>query len=104
MALSSETKQRPQPELLLALEIGRQIRLERIARGMSQADLGRPFTRAYVSQVESGRTLPSLPALFHLADRLGVDPCNLLPSRPGDQRRYTPAHGDTHTLHRASSR
>jgi transcriptional regulator with XRE-family HTH domain len=103
MALSSEPKQRPQSDLLLALEIGRRIRLERISRGMSQADLGRPFTRAYVSQVESGRTLPSLPALFHLADRLGVDPCSLLPSRPSDQRRYTHAHDHPHALNRASS-
>jgi transcriptional regulator with XRE-family HTH domain len=103
MALSSEPKQRRQSDLLLALEIGRRIRLERISQGMSQADLGRPFTRAYVSQVESGRTLPSLPALFHLADRLGVDPSSLLPSRPSDQRRYTHAHDHTHALNGASS-
>jgi transcriptional regulator with XRE-family HTH domain len=103
MALSSETKQRPVADLVLALEIGRLIRLERVARGMSQAEVGRPLTRAYVSQVESGRTLPSIPALFHLADRLGVDPCRLLPSRPSDQRRYTHAHGDANALNRAPS-
>ncbi len=103
MVLSSATKQRPNADALLAGEIGRRIRLERTARGMSQAELGRPFTRAYVSQVESGQTLPSLPALFHLANRLGVDPCSLLPSRPGGQRRYTHAHDDTRTFDRAPS-
>lgn len=103
MALSSQTKQRPDGDLLLAIEIGRLIRLERVSRGMSQADVGRPLTRAYVSQVESGRTLPSIPALFHLADRLGVDPCRLLPSRPSDQGRYTHTHGDTNALNRAST-
>jgi len=103
MSLSSATKQRPYADVLLAREIGGRIRLERTARGMSQADLGRPFTRAYVSQVEAGQTLPSLPALFHMANRLGVDPRNLLPSRPSDQRRYTHAHDDTHTLDRAPS-
>lgn len=103
MPLSSETKQRPPSDVLLALEIGRRLRTERISRGMSQADLGRPLTRAYVSQVESGRTLPSIPALFHLAERLGIDPCLLLPSRPADQRQYTHAHDESHTLNRASS-
>jgi transcriptional regulator with XRE-family HTH domain len=103
MALSSEPKQRPPSDLLLALEIGRRIRTERISRGMSQAALGRPLTRAYVSQVESGHTLPSIPALFHLAERLGIDPCLLLPSRPTNQRRYTHAHDGSHALNRASS-
>lgn len=87
----------------LAIELGRRIRAERQARGMSQAELGRPFTRAYVSQLESGQTLPSLPALLHIAEQLGVDPCLLLPSRDDGPRRYTPTHGTEDPLHRASS-
>ena len=39
---------------------------------MTQAALGAPLTRAFVSAVETGRTVPSLPALALLADRLGV--------------------------------
>jgi transcriptional regulator with XRE-family HTH domain len=39
---------------------------------MSQQELGFPLTRAYVSAVECGRVVPSLPALQHMADRLGV--------------------------------
>lgn len=37
---------------------------------MTQAELGWPLTRAYVSAVEHGRTLPSLGALALFADRL----------------------------------
>ena len=39
---------------------------------MTQAALGTPLTRAFVSAVETGRTVPSLPALALLADRLGL--------------------------------
>jgi transcriptional regulator with XRE-family HTH domain len=39
---------------------------------MTQAQPGDPLTRAFVSSVESGRTVPSLPALHHLATRLEV--------------------------------
>ena len=92
MGLSSLTKQgRERPDLGLAIELGRRIRAEREALGMSQAELGRPLTRAYISQVESGRTLPSLPALLHLAARLGVEPGLLLRSRQAGPRGYTPA-------------
>jgi transcriptional regulator with XRE-family HTH domain len=52
--------------------LGAEIRVRRIGRGLSQAALGWPLTRAYVSSVEGGRTVPSLPALVHLAGRLGV--------------------------------
>lgn len=38
---------------------------------MSQAALGAPLTRAYVSAVETGRVVPSLPALEHMVNRLG---------------------------------
>lgn len=89
--------------MALAAELGRRIRVERIARGLSQAELGRPFTRAYVSQVEAGLTLPSLPALLHIAAQLGVDPCVVLPSIEAGRRRYTRAHGSQDPLHRASS-
>lgn len=101
MGLSSLTKHRPDgssPDL--AVELGHRIRVAREALGMSQAELGRPLTRAYVSQVESGRTLPSLPALLHLAERLGVAPGLLLQSRQAGQRGYTRADGSSHPLGR----
>ena len=39
---------------------------------MTQSALGAPMTRAFVSAVETGRTVPSLPALALFADRLGM--------------------------------
>jgi len=56
----------------LSVAIGRELRRQRQARGMTQAALGAPLTRAFVSAVETGRTVPSLPALVLLADRLGL--------------------------------
>jgi transcriptional regulator with XRE-family HTH domain len=38
------------------------------------------MTRAYISQVEAGRTLPSLPALIFLAERLGTSADEILRS------------------------
>lgn len=56
----------------LSLAIGRELRRQREARGLTQASLGAPLTRAFVSAVEHGRTVPSIPALALLADRLEV--------------------------------
>jgi transcriptional regulator with XRE-family HTH domain len=103
MALSSLTKQSQRTEATLAVEVGQRIRAARLASGMSQARLGDPLTRAYVSQVESGQTLPSLTAFLHLADRLGIDPCLLLPSRGSGRRQYTRTHASLHSLGRAPS-
>jgi transcriptional regulator with XRE-family HTH domain len=56
------------PRLRRAL--GRQLRLLRVDRALTQGQLGAPLTRAYVSAVEAGRTVPSLPALQLMVDRL----------------------------------
>jgi hypothetical protein len=45
---------------------------------MTQTQLGWPLTRGFVSAVEHGHCLPSLAALAHFADRLGVSPADLL--------------------------
>ena len=52
--------------------LGRELRRRRLERAMTQGELGLPLTRAYVSAVEAGRTVPSLPALQHMLDRLQV--------------------------------
>jgi transcriptional regulator with XRE-family HTH domain len=52
------------------LAIGRELRRRREARGLTQASLGSPLTRGFVSAVERGRTMPSIPALALLADHL----------------------------------
>jgi transcriptional regulator with XRE-family HTH domain len=56
----------------LSLAIGRELRRQRRAKGLTQASLGAPLTRGFVSAVERGKTIPSIPALALLADRLRV--------------------------------
>src|SRR5450755_1297396 len=78
--MSSITKQ-PDGELLgprARLAIGARIRSRRVASGLSQAALGSPRTRSFVSQVEHGRIAPSLASLFAFAERLGLDPADLI--------------------------
>ncbi len=54
------------------MAIGRELHRRRTALGLSQASLGEPLTRAFVSAVEHGRTVPSIAALALLTDRLGT--------------------------------
>jgi transcriptional regulator with XRE-family HTH domain len=61
-----------------AATLGSRIRQERLRVGLTQAELGSPMTRSFVSAVEHGRTLPSLPALLLIAKRLGVPVGELL--------------------------
>ena len=56
----------------LAEAIGSELRRLRRRRGLTQGELGRPFTRAFVSAVELGYTIPSVPALVTLTERLGI--------------------------------
>lgn len=56
----------------LAAAIGSELRRRRRSAGLSQSRLGDPLTRAFVSSVENGRTVPSVPALALLVDRLGI--------------------------------
>jgi transcriptional regulator with XRE-family HTH domain len=56
----------------LSIAIGHELRRQRRARGLTQASLGAPLTRAFVSAVERGKTVPSIPALALLADHLGM--------------------------------
>ncbi|HEU0235395.1 MAG TPA: helix-turn-helix transcriptional regulator [Candidatus Limnocylindrales bacterium] len=56
----------------LAEAIGCELRRLRRRRGLTQGELGTPFTRAFVSSVELGYTIPSVPALVTLTERLGI--------------------------------
>jgi len=65
--------------------IGKRIRELRLARGMTQRELGSPrYTHAYVSTIESGRRNPSPKALEFFADRLGVTVEQLVTGRSPD--------------------
>lgn len=61
-------------------KLGAEIRRRRLELHLSQAEAGRPFTRAYVSAIESGQCAPSLGALLHLAQRLGTTAPQILGS------------------------
>jgi transcriptional regulator with XRE-family HTH domain len=99
MRESSITKQLTAgPGSPLALAIGGEIRRRRIAAGLSQAEVGRPLTRAFVSAVEHGHAVPSLASLVILAERLATDAATLLGSvNHGSTAVYDGAHGDDST-------
>lgn len=64
----------------LALRVGARLREQRVARGLSQAQLGAPFYRRQaVSAVERGQAIPSLRALVHMAAMLKTTVRELLP-------------------------
>ena len=52
--------------------LGLELRDRRRASRMTQGELGAPLSKAFVSAVEHGRTVPSLSALLLMTDRLGV--------------------------------
>jgi transcriptional regulator with XRE-family HTH domain len=80
------------------LAIGERIRSRRVASGLSQAALGSPRTRSFVSQVEHGRIAPSLASLFAFAERLGLDPAELILGVKSDAPiGYNRAHGNAGT-------
>lgn len=65
--------------------IGTRLRKMRVARGLTQRELGSPrYTHAYVSTIESGRRTPSREAVQHFADKLEVGIEELLTGRPPD--------------------
>lgn len=56
----------------LLKRIGSRIRQRRKEIRLTQAELGHPaYTKSYVSQIEQGQTMPSLPAMVFFAQRLG---------------------------------
>ena len=52
--------------------IGPEIKRLRMARGLTQAALAAPRSRAYVCAIERGRMVPSVTALAELTSRLDV--------------------------------
>jgi transcriptional regulator with XRE-family HTH domain len=80
---------------LLNSSLGLRIRALRRSRGITQAKLGYPLTRSYISLIEHGRVVPSLRTLLTIAERLEVEPCALLEAVNLDAWvEYTPAYAD----------
>ena len=71
-------------EPLLAKRVGERIRALRQKKGLTMAELGTDrrgrvyFEKQYVWKMETGRVTPTLPALAHIAKRLGVRLSSLL--------------------------
>jgi transcriptional regulator with XRE-family HTH domain len=57
--------------------VGQRIRSIRVSKGLTQADLAGPYSRAYISLLEAGGIAPSPRAVETLAARLGVEPADL---------------------------
>ncbi len=71
-------------EPLLAKRVGERIRVLRQKKGLTMAELGADrrgrvyFEKQYIWKMETGRVTPTLPALAHIAKRLGVRLSSLL--------------------------
>ena len=79
--LSTITKQRTAGSgSSFARVLGAEIRRRRLALGLSQDELGRPLSRAFLSRVESGRVVPSLASLLMIARRLNSTGATILAS------------------------
>lgn len=52
--------------------IGQVLREARQRQGLTQREVARPFSTAFVCSVELGKTMPSLPSLAILLERLGI--------------------------------
>lgn len=73
--------------------IAERLRIARFAVDMTQQELaGTEFSKSYISAIERGRVIPSIPALTLLAQRLGITIAFLLgevasPQIPSEQQR-----------------
>jgi tetratricopeptide (TPR) repeat protein len=69
------------------LRLGERLRQLRVAGGMTQTELaGDRFSKEYVSQIERGKTKPTVETIRWLADRLGVDAGYLANGVSADER------------------
>jgi hypothetical protein len=85
------------PHSAFARNLGAVIRARRRELGLTQTQLGQPLTKGFVSEVERGRSLPSLGALLLMAERLHVPVADLLGAvKEGLPAVYTPHHGNQH--------
>ena len=63
--------------------VGARIRKLRLQKGLSQREVAEPeLTAAYLSLIESGSRAPSESVIRHIAQRLGVEPDEILLGRP----------------------
>jgi transcriptional regulator with XRE-family HTH domain len=89
------------PDSDFARLLGAEIHRRRLALGLSQLELAGPLSKAFVSLIEHGRVVPSLPSLVLIARRLETSPgALLLGVNPGWTEEYTDPHATSDTLPR----
>jgi tetratricopeptide (TPR) repeat protein len=88
--VTDSTATRQQQRVMAAhagLRLGERLRQLRVASGMTQTDLaGDRFSKEYVSQIERGKTRPTVETIQWLAERLGVDAGFLANGVSADER------------------
>jgi tetratricopeptide (TPR) repeat protein len=88
--VTDSTATRQQQRVMAAhagLRLGERLRQLRVAAGMTQTDLaGDRFSKEYVSQIERGKTRPTVETIQWLAERLGVDAGFLANGVSADER------------------
>ena len=68
-------------------EVGQRLRSLRVAAGLTQSELaGGRFSKEYVSQIERGKTRPSVETLEWLAGQLDVEPAYLIGGVSAEER------------------
>lgn len=68
------------------------LRLVRVSRQLNQKDLGHQIALSHISQLEAGKTSPTLKLIVELASALGVEPVALLTVALAAERGVTPNH------------
>jgi tetratricopeptide (TPR) repeat protein len=72
-------------EMKPSQDFGERLRQLRLAAGLTQKQLAEPrYSHAFVSTIEAGRRKPSPQAVAHLAEKLHIDPTQLVTGRPPD--------------------
>ncbi len=86
----------PPSDALIGVSLGRAIREARSAKKLSMralaasSDISQPF----LSQIESGQTMPSLVTLYRLAKALEISPSALLPTMPEPEVVHVSRHDE----------
>lgn len=63
-----------------ARALGGEVRRRRRALGLSQSIVSEPLTKGFLSSVEAGRAIPSIPSLVMIARRLNTTAATILES------------------------
>lgn len=73
------------------MQFGENLRMLRSQQGLTLTSLASAsgLTKGFISQLEAGRSSPSLASLTKLAEALGTTPADLISESPGDQVQST---------------